>query len=46
MLLVIDNQGGLRGLVGGERPVEAIAGEVQEGLSDAGSDPDARRARS
>ncbi|MDQ3581383.1 MAG: hypothetical protein M3495_07095 [Pseudomonadota bacterium] len=36
MLLVIDNQGGLRGLVGGERPVEAIAGEVQEGLSDAG----------
>jgi hypothetical protein len=36
MLLVIDNQGGLRGLVGGERPVEAIAREVQEGLSDAG----------
>jgi hypothetical protein len=36
MLLVIDNQGGLRGLAGGERTVEAIAGEVQEGLSDAG----------
>jgi hypothetical protein len=36
MLLVIDNQGGLRGLVGGERPVEAIAREVQEGLSGAG----------
>ncbi|MGQ0595159.1 MAG: hypothetical protein ACT4QB_21735 [Gammaproteobacteria bacterium] len=36
MLLVIDNQGGLRGLAGGERPVEAITAEVQEGLSDAG----------
>ena len=36
MLLVIDNQGGLRGLAGGERPVEAIATEVQEGLSGAG----------
>lgn len=36
MLLVIDNQGGLRGLVSGERPVEAITTEVQEGLSGAG----------
>jgi hypothetical protein len=31
MLLVIDNQSGLRGIVGGERPVEAIAREVQKG---------------
>ncbi|MGH8588491.1 MAG: hypothetical protein ACREXX_03855 [Gammaproteobacteria bacterium] len=36
VLLVIDNQGGLRGLVGGERPVEAITAEVQEGLAGAG----------
>ena len=36
LLLVIDNQGGLRGLAGGERPFEAITAEVQEGLSDAG----------
>ncbi|MGH8479204.1 MAG: hypothetical protein ACREXK_06455 [Gammaproteobacteria bacterium] len=36
LLLVIDNQGGLRGLAGGVRPVEAITAEVQEGLSDAG----------
>ncbi len=36
VLLIIDNQGGLRGLAGGERPVEAIAAGVQEGLSGAG----------
>ncbi len=36
MLLVIDNQGGLRGLVGGERPVEAIGAAVKEGLTGAG----------
>ncbi|MGH8588324.1 MAG: hypothetical protein ACREXX_02975 [Gammaproteobacteria bacterium] len=36
LLLVVDNQGGLRGLAGGERPVEAITAEVQEGLAGAG----------
>ncbi len=36
MLLVIDNQGGLRGLIGGARPLEAISAAAGRGLSASG----------
>jgi hypothetical protein len=36
MLLLIDNRGGLRGVVGGEQPLAALTEAVQEGLSAAG----------